>query len=237
MNNYPITLGIAQNMRNAQPAFGEKDAVKDPLSPELRLKVLSRDEHCCQFCGFQSKKYQDVHFVDGDHSNIQIDNLITACIYCHQCFDLAKVAEMRSGVLIWLPEIPQTHLNHIARAIYVARISQGSMAATAKAALEILMGRREEIKARLGTDDPHVLAMVMEDFLGPRHYAMRDEKLEGVRLFPLDRRIIKEGDLEFNQFPQILAYWRSKDGPFGGKVPNQWKNFYAEVYSASQNAA
>jgi intracellular multiplication protein IcmJ len=62
---------------------------------------------------------------------------------------------------------------------------------------------------------------------------MREKKLEGIRLFPLDRRIIKEGDLEFNQFPQILAYWRSKDGPFGGKVPNKWKNFYAEISQAA----
>ena len=69
--------------------------------------------------------------------------------------------------------------------------------------------------------------------MGPKHYSMRDEKLKGLRLFPLDRRIIKEQDLEFNQFPQILAYWRSKDGPFGGKVPSQWKNFYAELKQAA----
>ena len=140
---------------------------------------------------------------------------------------------MRSGVLVWLPEISQAELHHIARAIYVARISQGSMAETAKSAYKTLIDRREVAKDRLGTDDPHILATVMHDFLGPRHYAMRTEKLEGVRLFPLDRRIIKEGELEFNQFPQILAYWRSKDGPFGGKPPGQWKNFYAKVKQAA----
>ena len=36
-------------------------------------------------------------------------------------------------------------------------------------------------------------------------------------------------NLEFNQFPQILAYWRSKNGPFGGKAPTQWKNSYAKI--------
>ena len=233
MNYHPITLGIAQNLRGAQISSGGQSHAGPSLSPEIRQKVLTRDDHTCQMCGFQSKKYQDVHFIDCDDSNLQIDNLATACIYCHQCFDLDKVSEMRSGVLVWLPEISQADLHHIARAIYVARISQGSMAETAKSALEILMGRREEAKARLHTDDPYVLAMVMKDFLGPRHYAAREKKLEGVRLFPLDRRIIKEGDLEFNQFPQILAYWRSKDGPFGGKVPNQWKNFYAKLSAAA----
>lgn len=234
MNTYPITLSIAQKIRDAQIySAGKQPAGDISLSPAVRQKVMARDDHTCCFCGFKSQKYQDIQFVDGDPSNLQIDNLITACIYCHQCFDLEKVAEMRSGVLVWLPEVPQAELHHIARAIYVARISQGSMAETAKKALEALMGRREEAKTRLKTDDPHVLALVMKDFLAPVHYAKRDQKLEGVRLFPLDRRIIKEGDLEFNQFPQILAYWRSKDGPFGGKVPNQWKNFYAKIIDAA----
>lgn len=225
MDQYLMTLGIAQTPRGAQISSGGDS----PLSPEIRQKVMERDDHVCRFCGFQSQKYQDIYFIDGDKSNLQMDNMATACIFCEQCSDLDKVAQMRSGVLIWLPEISQDKLHHIARAIYVARISQGSMAETAKKALEGLMNRREEAKTRLHTDDPYVLAMVMRDFLGPKHYAARDKKLEGVRLFPLDRRIIKEGDLEFNQFPQILAYWRSKDGPYGGKVPSQWKNFYAQV--------
>ena len=47
---------------------------------------------------------------------------------------------------------------------------------------------------------------------------------------------LEQSDLEFNQFPQILAYWRSKDGPFGGKVPKDWMNIYNEVKSASKAA-
>jgi intracellular multiplication protein IcmJ len=226
-------LGIAQKKRGAQNASGASKGADGALPPEIRQKILMRDKNICQMCGFESKKYQDIHFLDHDPNNQKIENLVTSCIFCHQCFDLDKVDEMRSGVLVWLPEISQAELHHIARAIYVARISQGSMAETAKKALETLMNRREEAKARLHTDDPRVLAMVMQDFLLPKHYAMRDQKLDGVRLFPLDRRIIKEGDLEFNQFPQILAYWRSKDGPFGTKVPNQWKNFYAKLAEAA----
>mgnify|MGYP000275845136 CR=1 FL=1 len=44
-----------------------------------------------------------------------------------------------------------------------------------------------------------------------------------------NRRIIKEGDLEFNQFPQILAYWRSKDGPFGDVPPRRWVNLFYDL--------
>ena len=133
---------------------------------------------------------------------------------------------MRSGVLIWLPEIEQSVLHDITRAIYVARISQGPMAEAARKALDILMSRREEARRRIQTDDPYVLSTVLKDFMTPRYYAERAEKLDGIRLFPLDRRIIKEAELEFNQFPQILAYWRSKDGPFGGKAPSLWIDIY-----------
>lgn len=218
----PIILGTARRP-------GGVSAFSDTLPAELKQQILERDSHSCRFCGFQSARYQEVHFLNGDFNDTKPDNLATSCLFCNQCFDLEKTSQMRSGVLIWLPEIEQAELNHIARAIYVARISQGSMADIARSALDQLMKRREEAKTRLSTDDPYLLSIVMRDFLGPQHYARRKEKLEGIRLFPLDRRIIKEGDLEFNQFPQILAYWRSKDGPFGARPPQKWKTLYAKM--------
>lgn len=228
MLKHNLTIGIAQDQRGAK-VYPEEGVSTPSLSVEIRQKVFDRDANKCKFCGFQSAKYQEITFVDSNDSNHKLENLLTSCIFCHQCADLEKVAQMRSGVLVWLPEIEQHDLNHIARAVYVARISQGGMAETAKSALEKIMKRREEAKARLFTDDPYIMSVVMKDFLGPKQYMAREEKLDGVRLFPLDRRIIKEGDLEFNQFPQILAYWRSKNGPFGGKAPTQWKNFYAKL--------
>jgi len=199
------------------------------VSNELKQKIFERDNHTCRYCGFTAKKYQEIYHLNhdtGDHSD---KNLITACIFCHQCFQLGKVSDMRSGVLLWLPEIEQKELHHIARSIYVARISQGPVAEAARKSLDIIMSRREEVKNRISTDDPYILSTVLQDYLGPKSYNARMSKLKGVRLFPLDRRIIKEADLEFNQFPQILAYWRSKDGPFGGKAPPQWISMYQEL--------
>lgn len=227
MRLQPITLGIVRSSGNAQSA--EKAALQ---LQEIRPKILERDEHSCRFCGFRSMKYQEIHFLNGNPEDLRSDNLATACIFCHQCFDLEKASQMNSGVLVWLPEIGQAELSHLARAIYVAQISQGSMADSARSALEAIMARRDDALARLATHDPLFLATVLRDFLGPKHYAMRAEKLEGIRLFPLGRRNISEGDLRFNQFPQILAYWRSKDGPFGNYQPNQWKTIYAKMKAA-----
>ncbi len=235
MRNIPIVPGIVQSSRSARSPSGEGRS-KNELTTELKQKIFERDDQTCQCCGFKSAKYQDIHFLNGVTSDVRAENMVTACIFCHQCFNLDDVSTMRSGVLIWLPEIEQTKLHHIARAVYVARISQGPIADAARRSLDILMHRREEMRNRLGTDDPFIMATVLKDYISSKSYELRGEKLDGVRIFPLDRRIIKESDLEFNQFPQILAYWRSKDGPFGGKIPKDWVNLYRDIKGSAKAA-
>jgi intracellular multiplication protein IcmJ len=200
------------------------------LPPDVRQRIWERDDHTCAFCGFSSKRYMDVVPADFSKASDDPDDFHTSCQFCAQCFDLESVVQMKSGFLIFMPEMSQAMLNHMARAIYVARVSQGPMADTARRLLDIVMQRREEAKSRIQTDDPFVLSLVLRDFLtSKKTYVQRTSKLEGVRLFPLDRRMVKEGDLEFNQFPQILAYWRSKEGPFGGKLPAHWVDYYRDV--------
>lgn len=225
----PITLGLADpaGKTSGSGALGVID-----VTDAVRQKVYERDNHTCQYCGFQARKYQIVR-AKGEKANPENPaDLVTSCIFCDQCFGLDRVAQMKCGVLVWLPEIDQAMLHHVARAIYVARISQGGVADSARRALEVITARREEVKKRIKIDDPAVLSMVLRDYIDPRAYKNRAEKLEGVRLFPLDRRIITEGDLEFNQFPQILAYWRSKDGPFGTYQPAQWLEDFKALRAA-----
>lgn len=232
MDKIPLTLGIART----KPGVRKKSATGaevQKISNDLKQKIFERDDYTCRCCGFQSKKYQEILHLNKDTQDFRENNLATTCIFCHQCFNFENVSDMRSGVLIWMPEIEQEELHHIARAIYVARISQGPVAEAARKALDVIMSRREEVKTRISTDDPYILATVLRDYLSYGSYQKRGHKLEGVRLFPLDRRIIKEADLEFNQFPQILAYWRSKDGPFGGKAPPQWISIYQKLRSAA----
>ncbi len=235
MGNIPILLGLSRvngqsvKTKSGAGSSGSTSSVSSSLSKDAKQKIFDRDDNTCQCCGFQSNKYQEVLFLNGNENDLSEANVKTSCIFCYQCFNLDKISVMRSGVLLWLPEIKQTDLHHIARAIYVARISQGPIADAARKSLDALMQRRNVIRERIGTDDPYILATVLKDYLTNSHYKNRDKKMEGVRLFPLDRRIIKESDLEFNQFPQILAYWRSKAGPFGGKTPQKWFDIYHQI--------
>lgn len=233
MNTIPLILGIARSSGNTQVSSGAsvgKAAKLDAVAEaEQKQKIFVRDDYTCRCCGFKSQKYQDILFLNGVSTDRRPVNMATVCIFCHQCFNLEQVAMMRSGVLVWLPEISQADLHHVARAAYVARISQGPVADAARRTLDVFMQRREDIRKRLGADDPFILAAVLKDYISDKVYSARQKKLEGVRLFPLDRRIIKEADLEFNQFPQILAFWRSKGGPFGDMVPRQWLDLYRDI--------
>lgn len=224
MTYLKITPGVSFLSDAGRPLSGDAYRVTE----DLKNQVLTRDNHTCRYCGFQARKYQEIN-PSGKEPGGDIENYATACIFCHQCFHLERVDRMQSGAIIWLPEIGQAALHHICRAIYVARISRGPMADAARDAMEALLARKEEATSRLGTDSPKILSTILQDFLEVKEYKARMSKLKGFRILPLDRRIIKEGDLEFNQFPQVLAYWRSKDGPFGELQPRQWGEMFYRV--------
>jgi len=238
LNLLPIGLSLSADAfetKSKQRSDGTISAAPsfDPTTDEdTRKRILERDDHTCQYCGFHSKKFQLIHVIDQKKPKTSDDNLATSCIFCNQCFSIDKISDMKSGTLIWMPELTQAQVHHLARSIYVARITQGPMAEVARNTLEMVMKRREEAIERIKTDDPKILSLVMTDYMTKGQYQNSLSKLDGIRVFPLDRRTIKEGELEFNQFPQILAYWRSKDGPFASINPNDWLDHYIDLKAA-----
>lgn len=177
---------------------------------ESELSAQRRDDFTCQYCGFQSLEYQ---VCIGDVAN-GADGLTTCCIFCEQTLHLDKVVPMRSGVLIWLPELGQAELNSYLPEMYLNYQSNDAASrSAARDLLDRLMKRREKAKAHFGDDDPKELVKQLKDAGSDR--ASLDRSLsDGLRLLSLDRRIRKTNDLEFNQFPQIMNAWRSETGPF-----------------------
>jgi hypothetical protein len=130
---------------------------------------------------------------------------------------------MASGALVWLPDISQVALNHVMRAVYASRAHGDAMPekirTAAQRAFDVLLHARGEAKRRIGTDDPGILASVMLESLDNAAYAKRGQKLQGLKLLPLDRRM--SGDTD--QFPRMVTYWISKEGPFGDLSPEKWE--------------
>lgn len=187
----------------------------------ISRKVKQRDFNSCQFCGFSTGKYLEIVIEDFRFNDF--NSYYTACHFCSQYFCVDFVKEFRSAVLIWLPEIEAAKLNHIMRDIYVGRLrpEDHQTGVIARKALDFLMSRKNLAKEKIGTYDPADLTPELIN---------SNVVKDNIRLMPLDRKIMWEADLEFNQFPSILAHWRSKDGPYFGGVDKSldWLNdFYS----------
>ncbi|MDD4615966.1 MAG: hypothetical protein PHW76_02460 [Alphaproteobacteria bacterium] len=140
---------------------------------------------------------------------------------------------MGSGVLVWLPEISQAELNHIARAIYIARRDEDNdIAKAAERAFEALMARKSEAKKRLGSEDPLLLSTVLSENLKPGERSAAIAKLEGLRLLPLDKHVIRTRNGDVNGFGQMVKFWRSPQGPFGKYPSSEWGTLFEKLIPA-----
>ena len=94
----------------------------DPAFLAFKKKVLLRDRYTCQFCGFQAKLFQEVVNLDSNYLNNKLDNLVTACCFCAQCFFLESVGmgDYGGGTLIYLPEMTQGELNSMCHVLFCA---------------------------------------------------------------------------------------------------------------------
>ncbi len=212
----PITLSVRRVASGTKKTF--------PAVPaKIKAAVIKRDANTCQYCGFISGKHQTAR-VKSDKlaGSSKTTDYVTCCLFCEQCFALEVAGISGSGVLVWLPEMTQAQVNNICRASYVARTMGGQLAEAAQTALDAIMVRRYEARKRLGTDDPLVLATVLSDALSDEEYAKRAKKLEGLRLMPLDKRVVRRHGKEANLFPEMLAYWKSNSGPFAKFPPGKW---------------
>lgn len=83
-------------------------------------KVHIRDQFSCQYCGFKSKEHLEVINADGNYRNNRIDNLVTACQLCAQCFFLESIGkgDFGGGTLIYLPEMTQGQLNAMIHVLF-----------------------------------------------------------------------------------------------------------------------
>jgi intracellular multiplication protein IcmJ len=220
----PINLGI-RRVSDTETGAGQK--APKPLDKSKTEKILKRDDYTCRFCGFRSPKFQRVMFYA---ANDAADPYVTTCTFCEQVNMLERAGMAGSGVLIWLPEIGQAELNHISRAIYMARhAAEETLTAAAQRALDSLLARRNDAKKRLGSDDPIVLVTVLQENLSDADYKAAGAKLTGIRLLPFDKYVMRGPKGDMDQFPHMLKYWASAEGPYAQIPTEKWLDLFKEV--------
>jgi hypothetical protein len=100
------------------------------------------------------------------------------------------------------------------------------MAKVATRALDALMARRADAKKRLGSDDPLLLATVMHENLTAEECKLAALKLEGIRVLPLEKNMARGPAGDVNQFPQMVKYWLSPQGPYAKLPVEQWMDLF-----------
>ncbi len=254
MNFLPLSLGIRKVSDAESGAKNRQEQLR-----EKSEKTLKRDDFTCRFCGFRSTQFQRVipWSVKGDLP------YVTACTFCEQCVFLDRAGAMGSGHLIWLPEISQLELNHLMRAIYIARAAKPpnavadaesdgkkprdkaeappedphhDMTAAATRAYNALMGRRSDAKRRLGSDDPMLLSTIMHESLSPDELKKIGSKIEGIKFISLEKYLTRSQKGNVNQFPRMVQFWQSASGPYAKYPVDKWAEMFRSAVAGVGNA-
>lgn len=185
-------------------------------------KVWERDKHTCYYCGFVSKKHQEIHHLNDDHEDNSMDNLVTACPLCHQNFHLDTATKTNGGKIIWLPEFSQQELNYLCRAIFIAieeaeqaELEQREVVGFAKIArmLEASLTERKLIVENhiyQGSSDPATFANALIN-ISEEQYNKRGQFIRPFKLLHLKSR-----------FPVQTKYW--KNNTFKNVPVESWLN-------------
>ncbi len=151
-------------------------------------KVQSSQNYACQFCGFQSKQFQEVINLDGDYHNNKRSNLMTACPLCTQCCFLESVGqgEFGGGSLIVLPELSQNQVNALCHVLFIQMASSTQLSTQAKNVYRSLKLRAQLVEKQLGEgmSSPSVYGRMLVDNSGPEANKVHSKVGEKVRLLP-----------------------------------------------------
>lgn len=158
----------------------------DPAFLAFSEKVFQRDNYKCQFCGFQARDYQEVVNLDQNYTNNKLSNLVTACVFCTQCFFLEMVGQgdFGGGTLIHLPEIKQSDLNSFCHVLFCAIANETGYKATAQSIYRSLKLRSQNVEEQFGEgfSNPATFGrMIMELALDEKK---QRELLSELRLLP-----------------------------------------------------
>lgn len=128
-------------------------------------RVWVRDNHTCQFCGFQAKQYQEVINLDHNFRHNKLSNLVTACCFCTQCFFLEAVGQgdYGGGTLVYLPEISQAELNALCHVLFCAIANATDYRADSQNIYRNLKLRSKAVEEKLGESmsDPSTVGQML----------------------------------------------------------------------------
>jgi intracellular multiplication protein IcmJ len=158
-------------------------------------KVFQRDRYTCQFCGFQARLFQEVVNLDNNYTNNKLNNLVTSCCFCAQCFFIESVGVggYGGGTLIYLPEITQEELNSLCHVLFCAITNDTGYKTSAQNIYRSFKFRSQIIEDKFGegTSDPAIFGQLMID-AGVSDEERRAKLFKNVLLLPSRAKFRKQ---------------------------------------------
>ena len=167
----------------------------DPRFKAFEQKVFMRDRYTCQFCGFQAKLYQDVVNLDSNYNNNKLENLVTSCCFCAQCFFIESVGVggYGGGTLIYLPELSQSELNSLCHVLFCAITNDTGYKNSAQTIYRSFKFRSQVVEEKFGegTSDPSIFGHLLIDS-GPLSKEDSMKIFNNIRLLPSRAKFRKQ---------------------------------------------
>ncbi len=167
----------------------------DPRFKTFEQKVFQRDQFTCRFCGFQARAFQEVINVDGDYTHNKLENLVTSCCFCAQCFFIESVGVggYGGGSLIYLPELSQAELNSLCHVLFCAITNDTGYKSTAQSIYRSLKFRTQPVEEKFGegTSDPAIFGRLLIDS-GHANGEKSELVFRDVRLLPSRAKFRKQ---------------------------------------------
>lgn len=158
-------------------------------------KIMHSHNYACQFCGFQSREFQEIVNLDTNYRNNKRSNLTTACAFCMQCTFLESVGqgECGGGTLIVLPEMTQNQLNALCHVLFIQMTTSGQHASHAKNVYRSMKLRSQAVEKQLGEgmSNPAVYGRMLVDNSGKQADKLHVKVSEKVRLLPSIEKFAK----------------------------------------------
>lgn len=170
----------------------------DPAFRASFEAVMKRDNATCQYCGFQSEHFAQVVNKDQDYHNNKLENLVTACCFCSQCFFIESVGfdNTTGGTLIYLPDMSQVDLNGLCHVLFCAMANNTDCRTDAQTIYRDLKLRSQVVDTKLGDgmSEPVKLAQLLLETAQQCDDGASSEILKDLRLLPARSRFTKQID-------------------------------------------
>jgi intracellular multiplication protein IcmJ len=160
----------------------------DPAFQKFAEKVFERDNHTCQYCGFQAREYQQVVNRDNNYRNNKVENLMTACCFCAQCLFIESIDfnDFGGGRIIYFPEMSQAELNGLCQVVFCAIANATSYRTNSQTIYRDLKLRSQVVDQVLGEgmSNPAKLGQMLIDAPIEDRTKLQTSLLKNLRMLP-----------------------------------------------------